>query len=98
MKNLIFILISVLFISSCSAPGNHQKNTPDRENPYVVSTAGYLACGCGCCGGTDPDKQSLYHSKGDDLNKIIQEDKKLQQREECKYAGCSKGVLYEYCD
>jgi hypothetical protein len=64
----------------------------------VTPVTSYLVCGCGCCGGEEPIKKCLYHSKGDDLNKIVQEDKEMNQSPDCKYMGCSKGIQYNYCD
>ncbi len=58
----------------------------------------YITCGCGCCGGSTPNKKCLYHSKGDDLDKIIQEDTKTKQSPQCSTMGCSIGIEYSYCD
>lgn len=58
----------------------------------------YLACGCGCCGGTTPKEQCLYKSKGESLEKIQQEDEKLRSSSSCGLMGCSLGVSYKYCD
>lgn len=58
----------------------------------------YVACGCGCCGGTTPEKQCLYHAKGDDLDKIMATDKAARQNPRCRVMGCSRGVEYSYCD
>jgi hypothetical protein len=59
----------------------------------------YLACGCGCCGGDFPPlERCLYHSKGDDLQKIIDKDRASAKDPICRVAGCSLGVLYSFCD
>ncbi len=58
----------------------------------------YIACGCGCCGGVEPVVKCLYHSKGDDIQKIIEEDKKQAQDPICPTAGCSQPIKYIYCD
>jgi hypothetical protein len=58
----------------------------------------YLACGCGCCVGTEPLVMCLYHSKGDDIQKIIDENQELAQSPGCAMAGCSLGTKYIYCD
>lgn len=60
--------------------------------------ASYTACGCGCCQDTEPIQECLYHSKGDDLNKIIEADKNLSQSPQCAVMGCSRPVKYIYCD
>lgn len=63
-----------------------------------IDQSSYTACGCGCCGGESPIEQCLYKSKGDDINKIIESDQKVKNSPQCAYAGCSKGLLYKYCD
>jgi|GEM_PF-2669061 len=68
--------------------------TVDKENKEADS---YLACGCGCCGNT-PIDQCLYHSKGDDLEKIKTDDEISRKKADCAVAGCSAGVRYHYCD
>ena len=51
----------------------------------------YVACGCGCCGGTEPKGECLYHAKGDDMGKIIADDGLLGKSPDCAYMGCSIG-------
>jgi len=58
----------------------------------------YTACGCGCCGGVEPTLKCLYHSKGDDIQKIIEEDKQAAQNPLCPQMGCSHPIKYIYCD
>ncbi len=58
----------------------------------------YLACGCGCCGGVEPQKQCLYESQGESLEKIKAQDLEASQSETCMVAGCSLGTNYTYCD
>jgi hypothetical protein len=58
----------------------------------------YTACGCGCCGGVEPTVTCLYHSKGDDIQKIIEDDKKAAQNSLCPQMGCSHPIKYTYCD
>jgi len=62
---------------------------------YVES---YIACGCGCCGGVEPTEKCLYRSKGDKIQKIIEEDKKIAQSSICPNVGCSAPIKYVYCD
>lgn len=57
----------------------------------------YLACGCGCCG-NEPQQKCLYRSKGDDLSKIIEEEKRVVNEQNCALMGCSFGINYTYCD
>jgi hypothetical protein len=59
----------------------------------------YTACGCGCCGGLKPRVKCLYRSKGDDLQTIIEADKKAASNTKlCALVGCSLPVKYKYCD
>lgn len=62
---------------------------------YVES---YIACGCGCCVGEEPIEECLYRSKGDNIHKIIEEDKKLAQSPICPTVGCAFPINYIYCD
>jgi hypothetical protein len=76
------------------APSASGHSTPTILNSQET----YVACGCGCCGGTEPKEQCLYHSKGDNVEKIKQEDKVVAASDVCKVAGCSHGIKYKYCD
>ena len=76
--------------SLCNCP----EDCTGAEGAAVES---YLACGCGCCG-EEAQQKCLYHSKGDDLSKIIEEDKKVGLSPNCAVMGCSLGVNYTYCD
>ena len=65
----------------------------------ILPQGSYLACGCGCCGGSGtPIKECLYRSKGDDLQKIIEQDEIQKKSPLCNVVGCSRGVEYRYCD
>lgn len=68
----------------------NQQNSGDAES--------YTACGCGCCGGAEAVLRCLYHSKGDDIQKIVQEDRKQAQNSICPTVGCSQPIKYVYCD
>jgi hypothetical protein len=97
MKWMMFTLILVIFVVSCtSTPNNLISN--NSISTYNNSQS-YLACGCGCCPGIQNHSIScLYHSKGDDLNNIINQDKVMSQSDSCHAMGCSSGILYQYCD
>lgn len=75
---------------------------PSREKASgpspMIAESSYIACGCGCCGGVEPDKRCLYHSKGDSLEEVIQADRISAHSPSCPMMGCSKGVRYIYCD
>jgi hypothetical protein len=77
--------------SACNCP----EDCLGAEEAAVES---YLACGCGCCGGEEPTQACIYRSKGDDLSKIIEDDKKTGQGPGCAVMGCSLGINYTYCD
>lgn len=65
------------------------------ENSNIES---YTACGCGCCSDMSPKAECLYHSKGDDIKKIIEQDMLKAQSSDCAVMGCSLPVVYSYCD
>ena len=90
-KIMILFTILVLFQTGCSQISN-------SDNTSATSVDSYVACGCGCCGGAEPKVECIYHSNGDDINKIIENDILVSQAEGCRYAGCSQGVKYTYCD
>jgi hypothetical protein len=59
----------------------------------------YIACGCGCCSLENPRVKCLYRSKGDDLQRVIEEDKRIASNQAlCAVSGCSFPVKYIYCD
>jgi len=66
-----------------------------------VGTQSYTACGCGCCKGgiNELTVTCLYHSKGDDIQKIIDDDKKTAQNSLCPQKKiCNHPIKYIYCD
>lgn len=71
-----------------------------QDGPGKMEETGYVACGCGCCRSENVTvtEKCLYRSNGDDINKVIKEDKKIAQSSSCAAAGCSAGVKYHYCD
>ncbi len=58
----------------------------------------YIACGCGCCGTLTQETRCLYRSRGDDIERIIAEDRRARSSPHCAVAGCAMGVRYRYCD
>ena len=88
MRKFIFILyiILIIFLIGCA-----------RDNKSSNDIKFYVVCGCGCCG-IEPLEQCLYHSKGDDIKTIIEEDKKIRDNPQCATVGCSRGIKYYYCD
>ncbi len=79
---------------------------PPRRRGGSVVPAGiprsYVVCGCGCCGGgrgpARGRKVCLYWSKGQDIRKLIAQDKQAKKNPQCRVMGCSLGTWYEYCD
>ncbi|MFH1367278.1 MAG: hypothetical protein ABIH38_04840 [Patescibacteria group bacterium] len=84
---VVFVTLSVLLLIR-QYNINNQKRTPET----------YTACGCGCCGGETAKKKCLWHFLGNDLKKIIEEDKKAELNPNCASMGCSLGYEYKYCD
>ncbi|MFT3765129.1 MAG: hypothetical protein QM820_06385 [Minicystis sp.] len=66
--------------------------------PKAPAGPSYVACGCGCCGGTKPLDQCIYKSKGESLEKIEADDWRRHKDPHCATAGCSLGKRYHYCD
>ncbi|RKI14835.1 hypothetical protein D7Y15_14450 [Corallococcus sp. AB030] len=60
--------------------------------------ATYVACGCGCCGGVEPEVKCLSCANKDDLQALIQKDQAAQKDPQCSVMGCSTGTKYVYCD
>jgi hypothetical protein len=58
----------------------------------------YIACGCGCCSNESAREECLYHSKGDDMNVVMESDKAQVGSPGCENVGCSYPVKYVYCD
>jgi hypothetical protein len=87
-----------VFPNPCDAPKSGWVNDDSCMNENEKSLESYVACGCGCCGGKDPIEKCLYRSKGDDINKIIEDDKKVAKSDSCALVGCSLGIKYLYCD
>jgi parallel beta-helix repeat protein len=79
--------------------GDNQDRYPLVKRVENVSEIqSYIACGCGCCDDIEPLVVCLYHSKGDDIQKIIKEDQEAAQNPDCALVGCSRGIKYVYCD
>jgi hypothetical protein len=94
MKKIIPLMLSLIILASgCVYPqvGNQTITTPTEPEFYI-------ACGCGCCSIEDPEIKCLYKSQGDDINKIIADDKLASQNPDCKFAGCSYPVKYVFCE
>lgn len=62
----------------------------------------YVMCGCGCCGGGGRVAYGkplcLYWSRGQDIRKLIAQDRQAKKNPQCAVMGCSLGTRYEYCD
>lgn len=93
-KKISTPIVAVPAPTKADANTNSVNRTTDNE----LLPSKYIACSCGCCGGTKPVKKCLYHSKGDDLWKIIEADRKEARSKQCALVGCTIGVEYRYCD
>lgn len=65
---------------------------------FSLPSPSYVACGCGCCANVQPVAQCLYNAKGELLEDIIRNDKKLFGSLKCSSAKCITGTEYRYCD
>jgi hypothetical protein len=58
----------------------------------------YVACGCGCCGGTEPSGASCYYpERGESLDDIVSADRAAASDPGCANAGCSLGTRRVCC-
>ncbi len=57
----------------------------------------YVACGCGCCGGTTSDAVCYYPDRGDSLAAIEYDDQAVAASPSCDGAGCALGRHYVCC-
>ena len=87
-----------VFPNPCDAPKSGWVNDNSCMNESEQNFDSYVACGCGCCGGEEPIEKCLYRSNGDDINKIIEENKIAAKSDSCALMGCSLGTKYTYCD
>ncbi|MFH1400918.1 MAG: hypothetical protein ABIH41_05330 [Nanoarchaeota archaeon] len=84
-------IVFVTAIATWIVPITRMTSIEDQES--------YLACGCGCCGDVPAAQEvCLFRSRGDDMRRIILDDKDIAKSRICQYAGCSRGVLYRYCE
>jgi len=58
----------------------------------------YTFCGCGCCGGVEPESKCLFQSKGNYIQEFIIQDEVAAEKTDCSNVGCSRGIKYIYCD
>ncbi|MBN9682509.1 MULTISPECIES: hypothetical protein [unclassified Corallococcus] len=93
MRMFMGLLVAGALGWGCQAAGD---KVPAKA-PLDCS-ATYVACGCGCCGGVEPEVQCLSCSKGDDLQALIQKDEEAKKDPQCAVMGCSPGTKYVYCD
>jgi len=85
---------------SCPVCADIACHSKDYDKDWIpVMSESYIACECGCCGGTEPaETVCLYASQGDTIQKIMEEDQIASQQSICTVAGCSLGIKYIYCD
>ncbi|KFE70715.1 hypothetical protein DB31_5757 [Hyalangium minutum] len=67
-----------------------------EEEAVPVPGDSYLACGCGCCGGVEPEVRCL--SQGETLQTHIARDKEQAASPNCPWQGCFFPVKYKICD
>ncbi|MBN8233112.1 hypothetical protein JYK02_36920 [Corallococcus macrosporus] len=94
MRRLMPLLLVGALGWGCQTAGDR---APAKARP-VDCSATYVACGCGCCGGVEPQVQCLSCANGDDLHALIEKDQAAQKDPQCAVEGCSVGTKYVYCD
>lgn len=85
---------------TCSCNSGYVLNTATGKcmRPATICSGNYLACGCGCCGGTTPQVLCYYPSAGDSLSTVIAADEAVKNdKAKCEMAGCSLGQRYVCC-
>jgi hypothetical protein len=88
-----FLLFTALFIY---VPAFADETQGDAAKPAPL--AEYISCGCGCCGGVEPQDKCVYKILGDSLEKIAAEDKAHRpSARQCALMGCAIGTRYHYC-
>jgi len=65
--------------------------------PAPVATESYIACGCGCCGGTAPVGADSCVTP-EELLRIKEADAEAAKSPSCAMAGCSMGKRYQTCE
>lgn len=65
------------------------------DMPEPPRESSYLACGCGCCGGVQPQEKCVEE---DALALLIEKDKAQAASPQCAVIGCSVGVEYTVCE
>jgi hypothetical protein len=87
-----------LCIERCAKVFKDDVLTASQCESECLEIQSYIACGCGCCSSVEPEERCLYHSRGDDLQAIIEADKETAQNPDCPMMGCSLPLKYIYCD
>jgi MFS-type transporter involved in bile tolerance (Atg22 family) len=88
------LIVAAISFSFFSVIYYSELNSPSKAS----SLQSYTACDCGCCGGAEPQVICIYHSKGDNLEKIIYQDELDANSTQCAFVGCGRGMQYIYCD
>ena len=87
----------------CEANGTCVCNTGYAINPTSGKctdgncSGSYMACGCGCCGGTAAVPTCYYPGAGDSLSTIMANDQTASHSSSCATVGCSQGQQYLCC-
>jgi hypothetical protein len=67
------------------------------DGPAPGCTNEFVACGCGCCGGTTPTTVCYYPELGETTAWFAAQDEQTRQGANCAMAGCSLGRRYVCC-
>lgn len=67
-------------------------------SPTFMCQGTYDVCGCGCCGGVQPNPGCYYPEHGDDLVAIKAKDQAAGMSSTCAQAGCAIGTHLACCE
>jgi hypothetical protein len=84
--------------NEAGSSGDGESTNAGAAGAAPLACAGeYVACGCGCCGGTTPDTACYYPDRGDSLASIERDDQTVAASPSCEGAGCALGRRYVCC-
>lgn len=85
-------------VNEGGASGDGETTNAGAAGAAPLACAGeYVACGCGCCGGTTPDTACYYPDRGDSRASIERDDQTVAASPNCDGAGCALGRRYVCC-
>ncbi len=95
MRRLVMMLWVMTMGCASETPLVEQAPTEQESEQTPAPGNSYIACGCGCCVGPEPEVRCL--AEGETLQSIIAKDKENAASPNCPFAGCSFPVKYMDC-